>query len=189
MGVRPALERFDRGGAPVAAESAPAPVAAPEPEAPPPPDPAEILARIEARLAGMGAEAAALIAAERTRLTTAFQRAAEAALPALAKTGFAAELAAAVDAVAAAGPEGEIVLRLGPDDLEAAAPLLADARAIRPAPDPALGPGEARLAWRDGGADLDMAAMTERALAALHRHLPTPPQRPSQEPPDQEAHR
>jgi len=43
-------------------------------------------------------------------------------------------------------------------------------------PDPELPPGAARVEWADGGADIDMAALTQAGLATLRRHLTPQPE-------------
>ncbi|MEM1343264.1 MAG: FliH/SctL family protein [Pseudomonadota bacterium] len=184
---RPLLERYAPGGEPGQYAIAAAP---PPPKPAPPPEPNPEALAVEAAAAAreaQAAQAAALLARIEAEAQSACRAAAQAtaerltkaatlALPHLTTAGFAAEIAALWQDLATS--QGQIQITLAPDDAEIMAALLTGQTDPLPiTADPALSPGQARLTWADGGADLDRERLIADSLAALAPHLPT-----SQEP-------
>jgi len=148
-----------------------------EPAEPAPPDRAWSLARIAEALQDIEARAQALRASAEEAAAEAFAVAAARVLPELARTGFAAELASSSLQLARAGGLPRIELRIAPEDEAAltaalgAADAPADAPELQVSADPRIEPGQAALAWTDGGAELDSQALTEAALALMRQRL------------------
>ena len=93
--------------------------------------------------------------------------AAETLLPRLARAGFAALVAETAQTVARRAQWPELLLSVAPDDAAAVAGALGDTgpvTEVKITTDPALGPGEAQLGWAQGGAEIDIEAITEAAL-------------------------
>lgn len=174
------------GPAAAVAEPAPGPaMPADEPEAPPEREaaPSEEVARTAAieRLAdalhGLGAEIDALRAEARTRAAACARDALVEALPALARAAFAEEAATAVAALAHTADTADaagIELHLSEADhdrvLEAVAGRgVAPGLATGIGPD--LAPGELRLTWPEGGAELSRQALARSLRDRIERAL------------------
>ncbi|MGF1500237.1 MAG: hypothetical protein ACFBSD_00330 [Paracoccaceae bacterium] len=127
----------------------------------------ELLNEIVASLGDARAEA-------ETRSAEAMVRAAEKALPALVESGFPAEVGAASLALLRRGAPVPVTLRISPADNLSLRSALEEATlpdGLTICEDPTLTPGQARLGWEDGGADLDAERLTKAALAALDTAL------------------
>lgn len=190
--MRIALERFDHLRA--TATEMPEPLPEPPPPPPPPAPEPEVAAPSDADLAAAAAVAEAHAAAaaltqhlaalleamdrSRTAATTAVASAlgaaAEAVLPHLASSGFAAEVAAATEHLMRIGGERRVVLRLAPGIAEEVTRALATAHPPLPVEvtiDPTLGMGDAHLDWTDGGAIIAADRLIADATALLSRRL------------------
>lgn len=122
------------------------------------------LERIAAAVENVASEQGALRARCITEVSHALGAVAETLLPRLARDGFAAAVAGATETVARQGRWPELTLRLADADADAVAAMLrppAGGPALRLVPDPELTPGEARLDWADGGAEIDVGAIIE----------------------------
>lgn len=151
------------------------------------PDPQAERNRHFARIAG----ALETIASERAALRTrclrdaadALGSAAASLLPAIARAGFPALVAEAVGRFAGRGQWPELAVSLAPDDAEDVAAFLAagsspvlnaefeTAGAIRIDPRDDISVGEAVLRWDGGGAEIDVAAITDAVLTEFRRKL------------------
>ena len=140
------------------------------------------LARIANALEIAASEQAALRARCIEDTVAAFGKAAETVLPQLARAGFAALIAETAQIIARRGQWPELLVIVAPDDAEAVTGALASPDSISgsgpgPGPklkitaDPALGPGEAQLGWRQGGAEIDIEAIAEAALERFRLQL------------------
>ena len=186
MAGRIALERFgsprpeDRGAAAAGTEVVAATPEGDDAAGPSGRDPeAERLACLE-RIAGaleiVASEQAALRARCIGDTATALGAAAETLLPRLAREGFAALVAESAQAIPRRGQWPELLLTVAPDGAAAVSAALGAAgdgtvTEIKVSADPALGPGEAQIAWSQGGAEIDADAIAEAALEHFHRQL------------------
>jgi len=193
MGTPLRLERFDRphpapqdGAAEpamVAAQDGAAPEPAPLPAQPPAPTPAPEAAtdgadRLAAALEGLDAAGEPLRRAAFDHARTVCLDAVRGALPTVLAAGFAAAVVEAIDALTAAGPCAGLELRLSETDHDLMVEALAGRRPPLPARiglrlDPALGAGQTRLVWRDGGARIDAEALAAAALDRLAEDMPS----------------
>ncbi len=148
----------------------------PEPDAEPDHyhDPGPTLERIADLLEACLANAIDLRRSAERAAADAFGRAAEAVIPVLAGRGFAEEIAAAARALATGAAPQEIVLDVSAEELEGVSKALEERGAtggIRLRTSPHLGPGQAEVAWADGGAEIDVERLTTEALRILEQHL------------------
>lgn len=143
---------------------------------PPPPTPEEVSAeacvRIAERLDALVGTRTAQDRAIRLALVRAFADAAGAALPALVAAGFSAEAATAASEVLAIGAPPEPRLEVAAAEAEAIGRAFAlvavDGTRPKIVENPALQPGQVRIVWTGGGADIDREALTAAALARLN---------------------
>ena len=198
MGARLALERFDapdpwddhEPGNGDAAHAAPA---SPDPGANPAADPGEapvdppepggdaqgrheaMIETLAAQLGDLDERVAQLCAKARREAVCRVVAALEAALPELAGAKFAHVAADALAEIVERAPGAEVALHLSETDHDAVLEALSgrDGQPQRLAPrlDPALAPGELRLAWPDGGAALSAAALSQSWRTRLRRAL------------------
>ncbi|MEM6548253.1 MAG: hypothetical protein AAF713_10975 [Pseudomonadota bacterium] len=106
-------------------------------------------------------------------LCAAFGNAAEAALPLLADSGFAGQVAETASALAARAGLAEVRLDCHPDlapHLAAALELVGGERHFIIAGDAGLAAGSVQFAWPDGGAALEVDALAEAATRVLRAH-------------------
>jgi hypothetical protein len=106
--------------------------------------------------------------------SAAFEAAVRAALPALSGSGFAAEAAAAILAIARAADRPRMTVRVSPEALSQLSALLdraATSETFALVPDGSLGEGRVRLDWEQGGAEIDRARLERAALDALGHHV------------------
>ena len=140
------------------------------------------LARIANALEIAASEQAALRARCTEDTVAAFAKAAEAVLPQLARAGFAALIAETAQIIARRGQWPELLVIVAPDDAEAVTGALASPVShpgsgpgscleLKITADPALGPGEALLSWRQGGAKIDVEAIADTALERFRLQL------------------
>lgn len=188
--LRVALEQFDLRVEPEPDTAPPAPPAAvavaeaplPEPEAEPEAlGEHEAMAEANAAAVALTQHLASLLAAmDRSRnaasaaVAAALGAAAEAVLPHLASSGFAAEVAAATQQLIRVGGERRVALRLAPGIAEEVSRALATASPPLPVDvtvDPSLGVGDAYLDWTDGGAVIAADRLIADAQALLSRRL------------------
>jgi flagellar biosynthesis/type III secretory pathway protein FliH len=100
-------------------------------------------------------------------VATAFGAAAETLLPRLAQAGFAALVAETAQTIARHGHWPDLLLSVAPENATAAADALANTGPgtdIRITENPTLGADEARIEWRQGGAEIDVEALASTAL-------------------------
>ena len=98
---------------------------------------------------------------------TAISLAAETLLPRLARAGFAALVTEATLTIARRGQWPELVLSVAPINIEPITGALGEcnsATEIRIVADSALGPGDVQFAWSQGGAEMEIEAITLEAL-------------------------
>lgn len=173
----------DAASGPAAADAAD--MAAPEPDIPPEPSAEERLAeridRLLAALSELADSGLATLDADRREAVEAFARACADALPSLAETGFAAEVAAATMEIARMSRPRAVVLHAAPEDLAAIRDAL-DHREraelptnlpLRLVEDPRVAPGEVALRWDGGGAEIEADTLARTALESLDRALET----------------
>jgi hypothetical protein len=132
------------------------------------------LARIAGALEVVATEQAGLRARCIGDTTAALGAAAETLLPRLAQAGFADLVAETAQTIARRGQWPELTLSIDADTASAVADALAKATPaaeIKVLTDPALKPGEAQLAWSQGGAEIDVEAFVETALNRFHVNL------------------
>lgn len=172
----------DTAGAPPAA--ADIPVIEPEPD--PQAQRNASLARLAGALETLASEQTALRAQALRDAAAALGAAAASLVPALARSGFAAMVAEAARSIAESGQWPELTVFLAPADADDIAGYLA-AGAPAQAQDGATGAGaraairietrdgapagEAVLAWKDGGARIDLRAITDAVLTEFRRKL------------------
>ena len=150
------------------------------------PDPAaEELAALKARLEADCLRLAGLLdAVAERRCTVDARTAADAAdrvaalgeevLGSVIREGFAAEIAATVAGLSRHAAPGACTLAVSPADEDPVTELVACAAPGRPveiAADPALAPGQARMAWPGGGADFDAEELTRRLAPLIRERL------------------
>ena len=185
------LERFGFA-TPVSVDQTPgekpdaaAPSEAPEPSPPaedPPVDPeAErraCLRRISAALETIAADQAALRARLTADAAAALGAAAAEVVPRLARDGLAAHVAEMAERVARDGRWTCLELCAAPDDArEIGKAIRADGpTTVEIKPDPCLAPGNVRLYWQSGGAEIDAEAIANAALDRVRRALATDPE-------------
>ena len=100
--------------------------------------------------------------------------AAETLLPRLARAGFVALVAENAQAIARRGQWPELLLSVAPDNAACVAAALGETgpvTEVKVTADPALGPGEAQIGWSQGGAEIDVEAITETALDRFRLQL------------------
>jgi hypothetical protein len=148
--------------------------AAGQPESDPEAERLACLERIAGALEIVASEQAALRARCIGDTVTALGAAAETLLPRLAREGFAALVAEAAQAISRRGQWPELLLSVTPDSAAAVTAALGAAGTvteIKVTAEPALGPGEAQVAWSQGGAEIDVDAITEAALEHFRQRL------------------
>jgi len=147
---------------------------APETETDPAAEQAACLARISSALEIIASEQAGLRAQCIGDTVTALGAAAESLLPRLAQAGFAALIAETAQTIARRGHWPELQLSVAPAN---AAGITSALGAIRPeievriTVNPEFGPSEVQLAWRQGGAEIDVEAIAESALVYFRTQL------------------
>lgn len=173
-----ALRRQEAAPPPAAAAvppepAVPAPEPTPEPEIDPEAARLERLRRIAAALEAIAADQAALSARWVSEAASAFGAAAERVLPQLARAGFAGVVAESVAALARDGRWPGLELSVAPDEMAEIEVALGTAGhgGVTLRADPALAPGEVRLGWTGGGAEIDVEAIAGAALEHLRRAL------------------
>lgn len=109
-----------------------------------------------------------------TESTDTLAKAAEALLPSLLDNGFAHELAEATLQIARVIEPEQITLKVHPDDHD----ITVEALRVRDSPDPViverdpgLTPGLVRLAWSQGGAEIDRAQLLQHAADLIAARL------------------
>ena len=132
------------------------------------------LGRIANALETIAAEQADLRASYRSNAAAAFGNAAASLLPNLARTGFARLVAEMVTTAATRGHWPELRVSLAPDHVDEIATFLAGfstSGRVRLDADPDMPPGEAAVAWTDGGAELDADSLARSVLDEYRRKL------------------
>lgn len=98
----------------------------------------------------------------------------EALLPSLLDSGFAREIADATLKIATAVEPERVTLKVHPDDHDSvvdALRALASPEPIIVEQDTVLNPGQVRLAWQLGGADIDQAQLLQHATGLINARL------------------
>ncbi len=132
------------------------------------------LERIAGALEIVASEQAGLRARCIGDTVTALGAAAETLLPRLARAGFAALVAETAQTVARRAQWPDLLLSVAPDDAAAVAAALGETGPVTEVTvtaDPALGPGEAQIGWSQGGAEIDVDAITAAALEHSRQRL------------------
>jgi hypothetical protein len=183
MTGRIALERFgspqpeDEGALEAGVDTAAAPEdddVAGLPEIDPEAERRACLERIAGALEIVASEQAELRARCIGDAVTALGAAAETLLPRLARAGFAALVADTAQTIARRGQWPELLLSVAPDNAASVAAALGETgpvTEVKITADPALGPGEAQIGWSQGGAEIDIEAITEAALDRFRLQL------------------
>lgn len=133
-----------------------------------------LIGRIAAALEAVAADQAALRSRCIESVAAALGGTAEELLPRLAREGFAALAAEAVETVARRGRWPHLELRAAAEtaaEVQAALGDAAPSLRLEITPDAALGPGEVRLGWTGGGAEIDLETIAETALDRFRRAL------------------
>jgi len=127
--------------------------------------------RLAAALARIGPEIDRLAAEAREAAANRAEAALTAAMPHLARAGFAAEAAAAIRGLSDAAP-GRARIEIAPEDEPALAEALAAAGACERlvlTPMRGLAPGSLHLSWAEGGAELTADALADDLIARIRR--------------------
>lgn len=159
-----------------AAPAATEPEFVPEPEPDPETQRTAGLLRIADSLETLAAEHAGLRSRCIGQATAALGTAAAALLPALAREGFPALVADTARTIAENAEWPQLRITLAPDEAELVQRFLGDSAAaprIRVAARPDAVPGEARIDWDGGGAELDAQAMAAALLTEYRHRLDT----------------
>lgn len=150
------------------------PAGSPEPRIDPQAEQSAYLARIADAVEIVASEQAALRAQCIGDTTSALGAAAESLLPCLARAGFAALIAETAKTIARRGQWPGLILSVSPDCAEAVSEAL-DANGqeteINVTAEPSLDPGEAQIGWSQGGAEIDIEAISEAALDRFRLQL------------------
>jgi hypothetical protein len=189
-GARVPLEQFRHDGSAPGDDPGPTPMTGPlihpaRPDAPEPDPEADEIAALKARLEADCLRLEGLldaVARQRSRVDAETARDAAARVAALGeevlgsviRAGFAAEIAASVAGLARHAAPGACTLAVAQGEHDLTAELVARAAPGRPVeitPDPALAPGQARMAWSGGGADFDAGDLARRLAPLLRERL------------------
>lgn len=132
------------------------------------------LERISRALEVVASEQAGLRAQCIGDVATVFGAAAETLLPRLAQAGFAALVAETAQTIARRGQWPDLQLSVAPENATAVANALGDSVSgaeIQITENPSLGADEARIAWSQGGAEIDIDAIANSALDQFRLQL------------------
>lgn len=145
----------------------------PEPEIDPEVERRACLSRIAGTLNGISRDQEALGAQWIAAAAAAFGAAAESAVPRMARAGLAGLVAETVEKIAREARPPRLELRAAPEDTAAIGEALSAiaARPVALRPDESLAPGEVRLGWEAGGAEIDAEAIAAAALDCFARAL------------------